>query len=335
MAAQLSLRLRSVLLFCTVLVVASVVSPVSFAYDGQSSLAAKGTALNPAAIRFSQSSVSGVEEIAASMRANGWQGVPIDVVRMSDGALTTFDNTRVLAASRAGIDVQAVVREVVEGIGATVLAGAPEPTSKVGAAILYGKAADHLTAAFTDKGLAQRGLERLYGADNPYIPYSLLVYELGTSPLTTGANLPTSVRNVQVNDLIRNLKWKPDCAAKGTAYRVEGLPNTRVLLGEGGQVSVQGDQMFFLNFGDKARAEQFLATRLQQGMPGAQMKSFEVPKSFLNDLRASAVPESMAKQFPGRPLLVDPTKAADQFGLRPDQIEALRQAIIQGSGRAH
>jgi hypothetical protein len=93
--------------------------------------------------------------------------------------------------------------------------------------------------------------------------------------------------------------------------------------------------MLFLNFGDKARAEQFLATRLQQGMPSAQMKSFEVPQSFLNDLRASAVPESMAKQFPGRPLLVDPTKAADQFGLRPDQIEALRQAIIQGSGRAH
>jgi hypothetical protein len=91
--------------------------------------------------------------------------------------------------------------------------------------------------------------------------------------------------------------------------------------------------MLFLNFGDKARAEQFLATRLQQGMPGAQMKSFEVPASFLNDLRASAVPESMAKQFPGRPLLVDPTKASDQFGLRPEQIEALRQAIIQGSGR--
>ncbi|NJD06126.1 MAG: hypothetical protein FIA97_06465 [Methylococcaceae bacterium] len=43
------------------------------------------------------------------MRANGWQGAPIDVVRMSDGALTTFDNTRVLAAQRAGIDVQALI----------------------------------------------------------------------------------------------------------------------------------------------------------------------------------------------------------------------------------
>jgi filamentous hemagglutinin len=77
--------------------------------------------------------------------------------------------------------------------------------------------------------------------------------------------------------------------------------------------------MLFLNFGSKARAEQFLATRLQQGMPGTRMKSFEVPKSFLDDLRASAVPESMAKQFPGRPLVVDPTKAVDQFGLRREQ----------------
>lgn len=44
------------------------------------------------------------------MRANGWLGDPIDVVRMPDGGLTTLDNTRVLAAHRAGIDVQASIR---------------------------------------------------------------------------------------------------------------------------------------------------------------------------------------------------------------------------------
>jgi hypothetical protein len=124
-------------------------------------------------------------------------------------------------------------------------------------------------------------------------------------------------------------------AARTTVYRVEGLPNTRITIGESGQVAVQGDQMLFLNFGDKARAEAFLAQRMGQGMPGAQMKSFEVPSSFLDDLRSAAVPESMAKQFPGRPLVVDPTKAADQFGLRPDQIKSLQDAIIQGSGRAN
>jgi hypothetical protein len=77
--------------------------------------------INTAEIRFSQSSVTGVAEIEASMRANGWQGPPIDVVRMPDGKLTAIDNTRVLAASRAGIDVQAVVHPFDE----------PLPTSQI------------------------------------------------------------------------------------------------------------------------------------------------------------------------------------------------------------
>ena len=68
------------------------------------------------------------------------------------------------------------------------------------------------------------------------------------------------------------------------------------------------------------------------GLPGAKIKSFEVPKSFLDDLRAAAVPERMARQFPNRPIIVDPTKAADQFGLRAEQIKALQKAIIQGTG---
>lgn len=59
-------------------------------------------------IRFSQNKVnSGVPEIEASMRANGWVGEPIDVVQMGDGGLTSLDNRRVLAAKRAEIDVQA------------------------------------------------------------------------------------------------------------------------------------------------------------------------------------------------------------------------------------
>ncbi len=65
--------------------------------------------LNPNKIRFSQSSVNGSQEIIESMAKNGWVGDPIDVVKMSDGGLTTIDNTRVVAARAAGIDVQAVV----------------------------------------------------------------------------------------------------------------------------------------------------------------------------------------------------------------------------------
>ena len=69
-----------------------------------------GTAtINTNDIRFSQSSVNGASEIIDSMKAKGWDGDPIDVVRMPDGNLTTIDNTRVLAARYAEIDVQANV----------------------------------------------------------------------------------------------------------------------------------------------------------------------------------------------------------------------------------
>ena len=43
--------------------------------------------------------------------ANGWEGDPIDVVKMSDGKLTTIDNTRVVAAREAGIDVQSIIHD--------------------------------------------------------------------------------------------------------------------------------------------------------------------------------------------------------------------------------
>lgn len=43
-------------------------------------------------------------------------------------------------------------------------------------------------------------------------------------------------------------------------FRVEGTPNTRVLIGEAGQVTiVDSESALFLNFGSKARAEQYLA----------------------------------------------------------------------------
>jgi RHS repeat-associated protein len=117
-------------------------------------------------------------------------------------------------------------------------------------------------------------------------------------------------------------------------FRVEGTPNSHVVIGEGGMVAIkEGNQTVFFNFGSKARAEQYLAQKIEKGLPGATVKSFEVPRSFLDDLRASAVSERRARLLPDRPFIVDVTKAADQFGLRPEQIEALRRAIIQGTGQ--
>lgn len=72
--------------------------------------------LDPSVIRFSQSSVNNVDLVTESMRARGWQGSPIDVVRMSDGSLVTIDNTRLLAASRANISVKAIIHEANEAL---------------------------------------------------------------------------------------------------------------------------------------------------------------------------------------------------------------------------
>src|SRR5450759_5740009 len=72
--------------------------------------AEEATTLAPSAVRLSQSSVSGVSKIAESMRADGWVGDPIDVVRMPDGGLTTIDNTRVVAANPHRANRPALVR---------------------------------------------------------------------------------------------------------------------------------------------------------------------------------------------------------------------------------
>ena len=67
------------------------------------------TSINPNEIRYSQSSANGSSDIIQSMKANGWQGDPIDVVEMPDGIYTTIDNTRVVSAREAGINVEANV----------------------------------------------------------------------------------------------------------------------------------------------------------------------------------------------------------------------------------
>lgn len=51
------------------------------------------------------------DDIVNGMREKGWQGEPLDVVKMPDGKLTSVDNTRVAAAREAGIDVHARIHE--------------------------------------------------------------------------------------------------------------------------------------------------------------------------------------------------------------------------------
>ena len=123
-------------------------------------------------------------------------------------------------------------------------------------------------------------------------------------------------------------------AAKGNtrAFRVEGAANQRIAIDAAGNVAAQGDNALFLNFGDASRAQSFLGQRLGQGFDDSVIRAFDVPTSFVDDLGRSAVPESLARQFPTSPFLVDTTKAANQFGLRVPQIQSLNSSIVQGTG---
>ena len=74
-------------------------------------------------IRFSQNTISYAKKdrvtgesyiydaLVKSMKTKGWEGEPVDVVRMPDKKLTSIDNTRINAAREAGIDVKAKIHE--------------------------------------------------------------------------------------------------------------------------------------------------------------------------------------------------------------------------------
>lgn len=82
-----------------------------------------------------------------------------------------------------------------------------------------------------------------------------------------------------------------------------------------------------------ARAQEFLQKRISQNMKGVTLKTFEVPKSVLDDLRKNAVSEFEVKLYPDKPIIADPKKAPDQYGIRPDKIKDLQNKIIQGTGK--
>ena len=73
--------------------------------------------LDPSEVSFSQATVSyqkkdkdcNYDTMVEDMRKNGWNGKPVDVVNMPDNAPTSMDNTRILAARKAGIQIDAIV----------------------------------------------------------------------------------------------------------------------------------------------------------------------------------------------------------------------------------
>ena len=121
-----------------------------------------------------------------------------------------------------------------------------------------------------------------------------------------------------------------------TVYRVEGTPNTRLLITDDSIVKIQGNTTLYLNFGDRKRAIQYLEQKVGQNLPGVQVKTFTVPKSVVDDLKKRAVPEKKVRvEDPNKlqPVIADPTKAKNQFGIRPHDFRDFENQIIKGSGK--
>ncbi|MFC5268522.1 DNRLRE domain-containing protein [Kribbella qitaiheensis] len=127
-------------------------------------------------------------------------------------------------------------------------------------------------------------------------------------------------------------KLADDAAKNVTVYRVEGVANTRLSIGTAGDVSIHGDSMLYLNFGDRARALEYLAQKqAQPGMADAVLKSFEVPQSYADSLFARAVPQ---RGGAGAPIQqVDIRRTDRSLGLASSEFADLACAIIAGSGR--
>ncbi len=121
-----------------------------------------------------------------------------------------------------------------------------------------------------------------------------------------------------------------------TVYRIEGTPNTRLLISDTGMVQIQGNTTLYLNFGNRQRAIQYLEQKVRQNLPDVQVKTFTVPKSVVDDLNKIALPENKVKTYDPnrlRPVIADPTKATNQFGIRPHDFRNFENQIIKGSGK--
>lgn len=122
-------------------------------------------------------------------------------------------------------------------------------------------------------------------------------------------------------------------APRVTVFRVEGTPNARFSIDELDNVGLEpGNKTIWLNFGQEGRAMSYLDRKVVEGLPDAHLKSFEVDARYLDEIRSTAVPESLARRSPGSPIISrDPFP--DQYGLRADQLQKLMDSIYQGSGK--
>lgn len=76
----------------------------------------------------------------------------------------------------------------------------------------------------------------------------------------------------------------------------------------------------------------FLEKRVGQGLEGSRLIGVQVDPVFLEKLRADAVPQQLAKKFPGMPQIADPKIGKDLYGIPAEYFDELQKAIKPGAG---
>ncbi len=104
-----------------------------------------------------------------------------------------------------------------------------------------------------------------------------------------------------------------------TLYRVQGGGSKMRFIIESNKLSIAGEDLLFVNIGQEGRALEFLAKRGDD----AVLVKFDIKMSFVDKIRKEAVPQNVGRQNPGKPQIVDPTKASDQFGIPKEYFEEL------------
>jgi hypothetical protein len=130
---------------------------------------------------------------------------------------------------------------------------------------------------------------------------------------------PKSLGNLNISKVFRVQGGIPPKASK-----------FRIFIGESGEMVVKDKTKLFVTFDDMNRVKVFSGVN-RAGK--AEVISFEVKTSFVQQVRKFAVPQEKARMFSKLPEISDKTKTNSSFGLPLDWIEQLKASSIRGTGK--
>lgn len=108
-----------------------------------------------------------------------------------------------------------------------------------------------------------------------------------------------------------------------TLYRVQGGGSKVRMVVDANKVTIIGEDMLFVNIGQEGRALEFLAKRGDDAI----LIKVKIDSKFVEKIKKDAVPQRLGRQNPGKPQIVDPTKAVDQFGIPKEYFPELVKSV--------